>query len=138
MSSGASGSDDNRRDDYEVGYGKPPLATRFGAGNRGNPGNRKGRVRGTRNLKTDLLDELGETITLTEGARPIKISKQRALVKALVVKGIKGDTRALDSALNLLLRLTGADAPENTVGLSHADQAILDDLISRKGEAGRE
>ncbi len=113
--------------DYEVGYGKPPVATRFQPGNAG----RKGRVKGSKNLKTDLTEELQEKITLTEGNRKVRISKQRALIKALVVKGIKGDARAIDSALNLLLRVTGADAQEEVAALSDDDQAILDDFLSR-------
>ena len=84
------------------------------------------------------MEELGERITLTEGNRPVKISKQRALVKALVVKGIKGDSRAIEAALNLLLRLTGSDTPEANAELSETDQAILDDLIGRMGEEGGE
>ena len=128
-------SSDNK--EYEVGYRKPPVSTQFKPGNRGNPGNRKGRVKGSRNLKTDLLEELGERITLTEGQRPVKISKQRALIKALVVKGIKGDARAIETSLNLLLRLTGSDAPEEAAGLSVYDQAILDEFLGR-GEAGPE
>lgn len=35
--------------DYEVGYGRPPVATRFKAGQSGNP---SGRAKGTRNLTT--------------------------------------------------------------------------------------
>jgi phage terminase large subunit-like protein len=40
-------------DDYEVGYGKPPASSRF---RKGQSGNRSGRPKGTKNLKTDLLE----------------------------------------------------------------------------------
>lgn len=115
--------------DYEVGYKKPPVHTRFQPGN---PGNRKGRVKGRRNLKTDLLDELGERITLNEGERKVRISKQRALLKALVVKGIKGDARATNAVLNLLLRI-GGDDERGAEPLSEVDRAILDDFLEREG-----
>ena len=41
-------------DDYEVGYKKPPIHTRFKPGVSGNP---KGRPKGTKNLATDLAEE---------------------------------------------------------------------------------
>lgn len=76
---------------YEVGYSKPPKHTRFQPGQSGNS---KGRPKGTRNLSSDLKDELGERIRIREGDQEKSISKQRALVKALVAKALKGDTRA--------------------------------------------
>lgn len=121
--------------DYEVGYGKPPVGTRFQPGGRGNP---KGRKKGSRNLKTDLMEELAERVTLKEGGRTVRLSKQRAMVKALVVKGIKGDERAIAKAFDLLLRLAGPnDQANDTTPLSAEDQAILDSFFERKKERGR-
>jgi hypothetical protein len=77
--------------DYEVGYGKPPERTRFKKGKSGNP---KGRSKGAKNLKTDLIEELQENITVREGDRTVRISKQRAIVKTLVAKTLK-ETREL-------------------------------------------
>jgi hypothetical protein len=117
--------------DYEVGYKKPPLHTRFGPGN---PGRGKGRPKGRRNLKTDLMDELGERITLNEGDRKVRISKQRALVKSLIFKGIKGDARATHAILNLLLRI-GSDDEQTAEPLSEVDRLILDDFLDREGDS---
>ena len=72
---------------YEVGYGKPPKHTRFKKGQSGNP---KGRPEDTKNLKTDLREEMNEKITIREGADERPVSKQRALVKRLTAKAIKG------------------------------------------------
>ncbi len=80
--------------DYPVGYGRPPAHARFKPGQSGNP---KGRPKRTKNLRTDLVEELGEFIRVREGDREYSVSKQRALIKALVARAVKGDTRAATS-----------------------------------------
>jgi len=85
-----------------VGYGKAPEATRFKPGKSGNP---KGRPKGSLNLATDLSAELGEQITVREGGRQHRISKQRALVKSLMAKALQGDVRATTAVLALYARV---------------------------------
>ncbi len=122
--------------DYEVGYGKPPRHTRFQPGRSGNP---RGRPKGTNNLKTDLMEELGEKIVIREGDRSQKISKQRALLKSVVNRAIKGDARATSIALSTMMRLldTGEGAPAVTESLLDDEHEILEafeDRVRRGGE----
>ncbi len=123
--------------DYEVGYGKPPKRTRFQPGQSGNP---RGRPKGTKNLKTDLMEELGEKIVVREGDRPQKISKQRALLKSVVNRAIQGDARATAIALSTMMRLldTGEGAPDVEDGLLDDELTILkafEDRARRGGDA---
>lgn len=92
-----------------VGYKKPPTHSQF---KKGMSGNRKGRPKGSRNLKTDLADELSEQIVVHEGGRTRRVSKQRALVKSLVARTLKGEVRPANMLLNLILRLTDPKAEE--------------------------
>ncbi len=109
--------------DDSVGYGSPPKHTQFKPGQSGNP---KGRPRGTKNLKTDLEEELGEMIVVREGGNPKTVSKQRAMVKSLTAKAVHGDARAMVIAFDLMCRLLHADEAEDTArGLSPDDKAIL-------------
>lgn len=100
-------------DNYEVGFKKPPSKHKFKKGKSGNP---NGRPKGTKNLKTDLTEELAEQIMVKEGNRTIKISKQRAVIKSLVAKTLNGDTRAANALLNMMFRL-----------MDPADQALAEE-----------
>jgi Family of unknown function (DUF5681) len=116
----------------KVGYGSPPLHTRWKTGQSGNP---RGRPKGARDFKTDLLAELAQVIQITEGGKTRSITKKRALIKALATNSIKGDTRASNILLRLCARLieaipdTGADAE-----LSAADREIVDAYLERQVE----
>lgn len=89
-------SDDEDNEKYKVGYGKPPVHSRFKPGRSGNP---RGRPDGSKNLKTDLLEELAERIVIREGDRRIRVSKQRALIKTQVARGLNGNDRAAGKVL---------------------------------------
>jgi hypothetical protein len=110
--------------DYKVGYGKPPKHTRFQPGRSGNP---KGRPKGTKNLKSDLIEELGEKILVREGDQARHVSKQRAMVKALMARSLKGDTRAASLLLSMIMRLidTGEAAADLEEPLHEDELEIL-------------
>ncbi len=123
--------------DYEVGYCKPPLHTRFQPGRSGNP---RGRPKGTKNLKTDLMEELGEKILVHEGERSHWVSKQRAVVKTLVMRTLKGDGRSATLLTSMMMRLldTGEGAPEVTETLHDDEREIVRAFAERvrRGGAG--
>ncbi len=118
------------RKDYDVGYGKPPVHTRFQPGQSGNP---KGRPKGSKNIKTDLMEELGERVLVSESGRKRAVSKQRAMVKSLMAKALNGDTRSVQVILQLIERLLMQE-DKGTVesALSADDRAILDDYLNRQ------
>ena len=117
-------------DDGRVGYKRPPKLTRFKPGKSGNP---KGRPKHVRNLKTDILEELGEVIRVREGDRELTIPKQRALIKALVAAAIKGDMRATNAIVSFCTRAFGNE-PEDAEPRSPApdDLEILNEFVGRE------
>ena len=107
-----SGSDDDDRP-YEVGYGKPPKATRFRKGQSGNP---RGRPKGAQGLRSLLEEALAQEITVSEGGRTTRISKREALILSLITKALKGDMRAAAQLLRLME--VHDEKPQRTEGLT--------------------
>ena len=89
-----------------IGYKRPPRHRQFVPGQSGNS---NGRPKGTRNFKTDLREELSESISIREGDRDISISKQRALIKRLVASAIDGDARSIATLMSFCARAFGDD-----------------------------
>ena len=122
---------DKTKKDYQIGYKKPPVHTRFPKGVSGNP---SGRSRGSRNLKTDFLEELSERVTVTEGGKRRHHSKQRVTIKALVNKAMTGDVRAAAKVIEYQIKLFGLDeAASGESVLSQTDQEILAAFLKRYG-----
>jgi len=111
-------------EEFEVGYGKPPKHTQF---QKGASGNAKGRAKGTKNLKTDLVEELQEQVLIKEGGKGKSVSKQRAMIKSLMAMAVRGDTRAANLLLNMFIKLVPDEVDEKeTSDLTQTDLAILE------------
>ena len=113
---------------HEVGYKKPPKHTRFKKGQSGNP---RGRPKGTKNFKTDLMEELSEQVIISEGGKQMPVSKQRALIKRTTQKALSGDMRAIGMLADWTMRPFEhvADEPANDE-LSPDDEAILERYLA--------
>jgi hypothetical protein len=77
-------------DEYTVGYGRPPVGSRFEKGQSGNP---MGRPRGKKNLKTLLDQALNEKISVNENGRRKMISKAQAGMKHVANRVASGDPK---------------------------------------------
>ena len=98
---------------YQVGRGRPPTRTRFKPGISGNPSGRPKRC----GLKAELLHEFSELIEIGDDQHRAKVTKQRAIVIALLREAIGGDLRAIDAVMRACLPASQdddeVDAPED-------------------------
>lgn len=102
---------------YEVGYGKPPLATRFRKGRSGNP---RGRPRGSGRARASrlALAEAYRIVSVREGDRTIRMPALQAVLRAHIALAAKGNgpaQRALLQAVQAIESEVAAwDEPPRT------------------------
>jgi hypothetical protein len=124
---------------YEVGYGKPPVHTRFQKGQSGNP---KGRPRGRKNLSTLLNDALNGWVIVVDNGRRKKITKREAIITQLVNKSAAADLKATQIVIALLQEVEAqADVSAEQTALTEADHEIIarmqERLRAENGETRR-
>src|ERR1700738_1191980 len=115
--------------DYVVGYGKPPVHSRFQKGRSGNP---KGRPRGRRNMSTLLSATLNGWVTVVENGRRKKITKREAIVTQLVNKSASADLKATQIVLAMLRDVESlTDGSAEPAAFTEADQEIIQRIQAR-------
>ena len=95
---------------YEVGYGKPPTATRFTKGKSGNP---RGRPKGSKNQRPAMNEErLGDIIMqeayreikVKDGSKEIRIPTVQAIVRSMSINALRGDHRSQKTFTDLVIK----------------------------------
>jgi len=115
--------------DYEVGYGRPPAASRFKPGQSGNP---RGRPKGGQSIGQALQRALSDKVGLRTQNGTRRVMVQEAIVRRIVHDATNGDTKAqrLLFALQERHPESGALAPAPSDLLAE-DQAILAGYLQR-------
>ena len=106
-----------------VGYGRPPIATRFAPGKSGNP---RGRPKGARSVGAILQNVVRQKITVSENGKTRRVPAIEGMLRRLVSDALRGDAGAMKLLLSLVDRY--GDSPEAAIKLTDLlaeDQEIL-------------
>jgi hypothetical protein len=82
----------------EVGYGRPPKATRFAPGKSGNP---RGRPKGSRSVAAILDGIMSQKVTVSEGGRTRRVSRLEVMLLRLANDAARGNARVTKLLLEL-------------------------------------
>ncbi len=118
-------------EENEGGYKHPPKSTRFRPGQ---SGNKRGRPKGSRNLKTDLNKLMTKRIAVREDGEVRHVTGQEAMLLGLFEKALRGDSKASTQLLGMLMKFEVSEpAPATTVTVTDNDRAIIQDFLRRNG-----
>jgi hypothetical protein len=104
---GAPETDLQKRTDYAVGYGKPPMEMRFKSGQ---SGNRQGRKGGSKNHKTIVKEVANETHRVTENGKWRQRSTLELMLLAFRNRAADGDVRAFRAYRKFLAKYEPQEA----------------------------
>jgi hypothetical protein len=117
---------------YPVGYGKPPVASRFRSGTSGNA---KGRPKNSKNLKTLIREAMTAGITIQEGQNSRRVSKIVGVVLRQLQSALKGNDRSAMAVIKMAMQMGFLEDPDRNPdeadALSAADERILEELLTR-------
>ena len=94
-------------------------------------GNPKGIPKLIKNFSDDLREEAKEILTIAENGKKVKITKQRALIKKMIVAALNGDKAMIKIFASLLYKLP-IKSEELTEELSQSDIELIEDFIRRQ------
>lgn len=114
--------------DYEVGYARPPVASRFKPGRSGDPSDRpkgaknKPMIRADHRPRTLVIEEAYRTVPIRDGERELTIPMAQAVLRSVSVNAARGQHRAQ----RLFTELVGAIEAEDRAGLQELYVTAID------------
>jgi Family of unknown function (DUF5681) len=120
----------DRKAGYAVGYGKPPVHTRFKKGQSGNP---RGGSRRVRNIAALVIEALDERVAVTERGRRRRIAKRDLGLAQLADRFAQGDPNILKLIIGLFLETERRPAaePADRPVRDAADKLVIENLLAR-------
>jgi len=118
-------------EEYRVGYRRPPVQTRFQKGRSGNP---RGRRKGVRNVKTEMMQIVEAPVRVTRNGRPRNVPAVVAVLQIQMAHALQGDVRAVKAVFEIMDKYGLLDAaPSDTPSAVAAELAALRVYLERRG-----
>lgn len=117
----------SKKPPYDVGYGKPPVHTRFQKGQSGNP---KGRKKGSKNLDTLVRQLLDERIPVNTPTGRRNVPRIEMLLRKLIELGAKGNPRAIEQVLRQYALAQATAAAQEPASVQEGYESTEADVAS--------
>jgi hypothetical protein len=121
-----------------MGFGKPPVRTRFKKGRSGNP---KGRPRKKPDLYSELTKVLRENVTITVEGQQKQVTVQQALLLRLRDQALRGELWAgklLQKVVTALPESESESRPVDLQGVAAAYDRLMKEWARKEAEAGQD
>jgi len=119
---------DSRPRNYEVGFGRPPAASKFKVGNVA--ALKKGRPKKTRTMGQIIEGALMTKVKVVENGRSKTMTAEEVIIRKLVLDAANGDKRATQTLFSLRDRYQDSDETTlDTADLQSEDRKILDEYF---------
>jgi hypothetical protein len=115
---------------YEVGYGKPPVRTRFRKGQSGNPRGSIPKTQPWERTNQLMLEEAYRPVTVRDGDRTMRMPAIAAIFRSQLASGLKGNGPAQRASLRMIKAIESDHAAVKT--------EFLKVMIDYKAAAERE
>src|SRR5258705_2099776 len=89
-----SGEKEKLKDVYQVGYGKPPVKSRFSKGQSGNPTGKRRSPDGAERVRILIRREAYRLVTIREGDKVMRMPALQALLRSQITCAAKGNIAA--------------------------------------------
>jgi hypothetical protein len=128
MSAPGKPSDPKLPNEYEVGFKRPPVKTRFKPGGVGNP---KGRPKKKQTVGQIIEGALMTKVTVMENGRSKTMTAEEVIIRKLALDAASGDKRAIQTLFSLRDRYQdSSETTLDTTDLQSDDRKILDDYFA--------
>lgn len=132
------------QDTHQVGYGRPPVHSRFPKGRSGNPSGKRSQGEAER-AKALMRKEAYRRLPVREGEKVRRMEALQAVVRSQYACALKGNVAAQRAIINDIREVEGEAQEARTAGLAHkqpyknmndlTDEELMD--ILRAAETNR-
>jgi Family of unknown function (DUF5681) len=122
-----------KRGTYEVGYGKPPVHTRFRKGVSGNPAGKRAPTQYTlRDANRLIMEEAFRQVSVRDGDKIVKIPMFQAVVRSHNMSTVKGNGPAQRGVIKLVAESAEVMLRNRGGEFDNMSDEELDEFILKK------